>query len=145
MGYLNVTGGNVQDYDAITQLIVDIDKVIPIVHCGYDQWNASQWAITCTEAGMPLNPYSQSLGSFNRPTKEFERLLKSGKIVLDDNPCIRWMFSNATLKVDPINENCKPVKSGNNPNNKIDGVVSNLMALGIYLWAADITPNMTVI
>ena len=145
MGYLNVTGGDVQDYDAITQLIMEIDKVIPIVHLGYDTWNATQWAIQCTEAGMPMNPYSQSLGSFNRPTKEFERLLKSGKIVLDDNPCVRWMFSNATIKTDPINENCKPVKSGNNPNNKIDGVISNLMALGIYLWAADVEPNMTVL
>jgi len=37
-------------------------------------------------------PYSQSLGSFNRPTKEFERLMLSNKIVLDENVLVRWAF-----------------------------------------------------
>lgn len=52
--------------------IVNIQKV------GYDKWNATQWAIKATELGLPLEEYPQTIGNFNRPTKELERLILSG-------------------------------------------------------------------
>jgi phage terminase large subunit-like protein len=71
------------------------------------------------------------LGSFNRPTKEFERCIKLGKIFIDNNEITKWMFSNVALKRD-FNENVKPVKGGDE-SGKIDGVISNVQALGGYL------------
>ena len=68
--------------------------------------------------------------SFNRPTKEFERLIKSGRVVIDDNPITRWCFSNVVLKYDH-NENVKPTKLENQQ--KIDGTISMIEALGVYL------------
>lgn len=126
-GYLDVTPGNVTDYDYILEKLMEVNSAIPIYKCCYDSWNSSQFVISATGKGIPMMPYSQSLGSFNRPTKEFERKLLSGKAVLDENPVTRWCFLNARLKVDHY-DNCKPVKD--QKSQKIDGAVAILMALG---------------
>lgn len=129
-GFLTITNGNCTDYDYILNNIKEINKIIYINQIAFDQWNATQWAITATSEGLPIAPFSQALWNFNKPTKELERLIKSGKVVIDDNPITRWCFSNCVLKFDH-NENCKPIKE--QPNNKIDGVIAMIQALGILL------------
>ena len=131
-GHLIVTDGNVVDYDYIRGVMKDVQDECPIIHVCYDAWNSTQWAIDCTEEGYPMQPFSQSIGNFSRTVKEFERLIRSGKVVIDDNPITRWMFSNVELKVDH-NENCKPIKEGMKKKKKIDGVIAILEALGGYL------------
>ena len=129
-GYLTITDGNVTDYDYILRDILKANSEVFIYKIAYDSYNATQWAIDATTEGLPLEPYSQALWSFNRPTKELERLIKSGKVVIDNNEITRWCFSNVTLKSDH-NENIKPVKGSDMQ--KIDGVISMIEALGIYL------------
>lgn len=129
-GYLTVTDGNVTDYDYILKDILKVNECLYIDKIAYDSYNATQWAINATTEGLPLEPFSQALWHFNKPTKEFERLIKSKKIILDNNPITRWCFSNVTLKFDH-NENCKPVKTIDMQ--KIDGVIAILEALGTYL------------
>jgi len=127
---LEITPGNVTDYDYILIDLLKLNNKIFINKIAYDSYNSTQWAIDATAEGLPLEPFSQSLGNFNRPTKELERLIKSGKVVIDDNEITRFCFSNVILKSDYC-ENVKPVKSTNQ--NKIDGVISMIEALGIYL------------
>lgn len=129
-GFLTITDGNVTDYDYITNDILKVNKYLYINKIAYDEYNATQWAITATSEGLPLEAYSQALWHFNKPTKEFERLIKSGKVIIDDNPITRWCFGNVILKYDH-NENCKPSKEQNQT--KIDGVIAILEALGTYL------------
>ena len=126
-----MTSGNVIDYDEILKDMIDFNNEHYIQSMGYDAWNATQWANNATANALSIEPYSQTLGSFNRPTKEFERLLLSDKIIIDYNPVIRWMFSNAEIKYDS-NGNIKPIKSGGS-SNKIDGIISMLESLGTYL------------
>lgn len=140
---LIVTPGNVTDYDYILNKIKEIDKKVQVVKISYDSWNATQFAINATEAGMNMSPYSQSLGNFNKPTKEFERLLLSGHIVLDNNEMVRWCFQNCCLKSD-YNENVKPVKGGTKYQ-KIDAVIAILEALGGLLEEPYYTPFLDVI
>lgn len=130
-GMVKVTGGNVTDYDAITTDILRLSDVTDIVWIGYDKWNATQWAIDATEKGLPLSEYSQAIGNFNKPTKELERLLLSGKVVLMNNDITRFCFRNVALKFDH-NGNCKPNK-GLDASKKIDGVIAIITALGVYL------------
>jgi len=130
-GFLTITDGNVTDYDYILNDILRISETVYIDKIAYDSYNATQWAINATEQGLPLQPYSQALWSFNRPTKEIERLIKSGKIILDNNEITRWCFANCMLKWDS-SANCKPIKGGNEQN-KIDGVIAIIEALGIFL------------
>ena len=133
-GLLRVTPGNVTDYDYITQDIIRHNEHVTIVKVGYDKWNATQWAIDCTNLGMPLEEYPQTLGNFNRPTREMERLILSGQIVIDNNDITRFCFRNVELKSD-WNGNVKPIKDVSKK--KIDGVIASLEALGCAL----VTPS----
>lgn len=126
-GYLIATQGNVTDYDEVLKLLMKLQNVVPIQLVSYDMWNSTQWAISATEQGLPLQPYSQSIQSMNRPTKELERLIRSGKVIIDKNPITSFCFENAVPKLD-WNDNIKIVK--NSQMQKIDGVISIIMALG---------------
>ena len=130
--YVKVTSGNVVDYDYILKDQLQIYDKTYLLAVGYDSWNATQWAIDATSEGLPLYPYSQAIGNFNRPTKYFEMLLRQGKIVIDYNPCVRWCFNNCELKYDH-NNNTKPVKSAGNQDRKIDPIIAMIQALGTYL------------
>ena len=129
-GFLNVTNGNVTDYERITTKIQEITEQIQIAQVSYDQWNATQWAISMTNLGYNLQPFSQSIGSMNRPTKELERLIMSGKIVLFPNPIDVFCFQNCKPKYD-LNDNLKVTKES--WNQKIDGIVAMINALGGFL------------
>jgi phage terminase large subunit-like protein len=59
-----------------------------------------------------------------------EKLIKDKKVVIDNNDITRFCFSNVILKFDAA-ENVKPIKASNQ--NKIDGVISMIEALGAYL------------
>lgn len=140
-GFLNITPGNVTDHDYILKKQLEIRSQIQVYQCAYDAFNATQYTVNCTHEGFDMIPFSQSLGSFNRPTKEFERLILSGKVVIDFNPITRWCFTNVALKVD-IYENVKPIK-GSGHENKIDGCISMLQALGLKIYQE--LPDLTIV
>ena len=129
-GLITITPGNVTDYDYILNDLIDTDKAVYLVKVGYDQWNATQFVINATDRGLPMEPVSQSIGNFNQPTKELERLLLSGKAVIDNNIINRHCFRNVVMACDR-NGNTKPSKQFEEK--KIDGVISALTALGVYL------------
>ncbi len=141
-GLLTITDGNVTDYDIVLSDILKFNSHIGLTKISYDAYNATQFCINATSAGLPMQPFSQALWNFNRPTKYFEILIKSGKIVLDDNEITRWCFSNVYLKTDH-NENVKPVKT--TPQQKIDGVIAILEALGGYLEEPQFNNEITII
>lgn len=142
-GHLIVTEGNVQDYDYVLDLIKKIDRVIPIAGIYYDTWNAIQFAVNATNEGLPMFPYSQTLGNFNRPTKTFEILLKKGAVMMDYSPLVLWCFANATLKRD-FNDNCKPVKA-DTKHGKIDCCIAMLQALGGYFLDTNEVGDLTAL
>lgn len=127
-GYLTVTAGNVTDYDYVLTDLLKISGIVLINKVAYDAYNATQFAINATEKNLPLEPFSQALWNFNRCTKDFERLIKCGKVVIDNNEITRYCFSNVSLKYDH-NDNCKPIKL--EAMQKIDGVIAMLEALGV--------------
>jgi phage terminase large subunit-like protein len=139
--YATITSGNVVDYEYILNDQVKVTSKLQLIAMEYDSWNATQWAINATNIGLPLQPYSQAFGNFNKPTKFLEMIILSDKVVIDNNPCIKWCFSNVELKVDH-NDNCKPIKSNNDKNKKIDPVISMIQALGGYLNSPQFNPEI---
>ena len=129
-GSMIITPGNVTDYDYILNHIMQINSIMGIEGVYYDKWNSTQFAITATDAGLNMQPYSQAVGNFNAPTKEFERLLKEGNLIIDKSSNILWQIGNVELKMD-INGNVKPTKEKDKK--KIDSVISMITALGGYL------------
>lgn len=129
-GLITITPGNVTDYDYILNDIMDIRDKVYIQKIAYDTWNATQFTINAEEKGLPMETFSQVLGNFNRPTKEMERLLLSGKAFIDNNVINRHCFRNVVMARDR-NGNTKPSKQFEEK--KIDGVIGMLEALGVYL------------
>ena len=127
---LIVTPGNCTDYDYILNKIMEINEKVTIAQVSYDKWNSTQWAISATEQGLNLQPYSMSIGSLNRPTKEIARQILSENVVIYPNKIDNFCFDNSVVKRD-WNDNEKIIKENNM--NKIDGVIAMIMALGGYL------------
>lgn len=128
-GYITITSGNVTDYSFILKDMIEINKTCQINLCSYDSWNATQFTIEATEAGLNMSPFSQSTSSLNRPTKELSRLVMSERVIIEENPVTTWMFNNVILR--EYGENIRPDKA--KKSDKIDGVMSMLMSLGGYL------------
>lgn len=129
-GYLILTDSPTTDYNYIKNQILYWYNHLDVQGVFYDAWNSTQLTNDLINEGLPMQSFSQSIGHFSRPTKEYERLILSGKIVLDDNPINRFCHDNVELKVD-MNGNCKPI--GDHNAKKIDGVIAQLTALGGYL------------
>lgn len=131
-GLLTVTSGNVVDYSKVIVDIQAINKTLPIECISYDQWQSTMAIIKLTELGFNCQPYSQTTGSMNRPTRHLEMIARNGTLKLDKNLITSWMFGNCEIMEDS-NGNIKPVKQNKNSERKIDGVHSTLNALGKYL------------
>lgn len=135
-GDLIKTNGNVVDYDNILEDMKRVDAYCNVITWAYDSYNATQLSLNATASGLNFVPFSQSLGNFNRPTKELERLILQGKVVIDTSLLTKFCFRNCELIYDH-NDNCKPKKLDGNKNNKIDIVIAMLECLGAYLADID--------
>ena len=130
--YLDLTSGNVVDYDYVINKLKQIHNIVPIQAISYDSWQSTALIIKLTELGFNCVPYSQTIGSMNRPTRHLEMIARNNHLVLDDNPINRWCFANCELRED-YNGNVKPTKLNKVSENKIDGVAAMSDALGHYL------------
>ena len=131
-GYVTVTPGNVIDYDFVKAHILRIVADYDLRTSAYDRWNSSQTIIDLQNEGMECNPFGQGYGSMSAPTKEFEKLVLTGKIEHFGNPVLRWMLASTLVKTDPAG-NIKPDKEKSTQ--KIDGIVAAIMALGEWMTA----------
>lgn len=126
-GYITVTPGNVTDYDYILADIAKLSELYDIRVIAYDPWNASSIASKLVDQGANLQPFTQTIGNYAMPTKEFERIVGLGIVDHYDNPVARWMLSNVVIRED-VNGNRRPDKAKSSE--KIDGIVAAIMALG---------------
>ena len=140
-GSMIVTPGNVIDNDFIVSYIGEISRVVSITGVYLDKWNAVSAQIALTEAGFNVNEFSQSIGNYNACTKEYERLVREGKVVIDKSANVLWQHGNVFLKQD-FNGNVKPSKES--ASKKIDSVISMTTALGGYLKEGGIDTDFTI-
>lgn len=129
---LTFTDGNVTDYDFVRRDIVDFSKRFNVRQIAMDRWNATQLSIQLQGDGLDLVGYGQGVASMSAPSKMLENLIASGKIRHGGNPVLSWMAGNATVKVDAAG-NIRPVKPKAGSPERIDGIVSLVMALGIQM------------
>jgi phage terminase large subunit-like protein len=129
-GYVKVTEGNVIDYDFVKTDILRFVADYNLKTSAYDRWNSSQTIIDLQNEGMIFNPFGQGYGSMSAPTKEFEKLVLTGKVEHFGNPVLRWMLASTVIKSDPAG-NIKPDKEKSTQ--KIDGIVASIMALGEWM------------
>lgn len=141
-GELDITPGNVIDHDYITNKIAWINTICPVMAIYYDPYNSSQWAVNMTELGYNMQQYGQNIGNMTRPTKEFQRLVLSGEMVMQKSSNFLWQLMGATIKED-INQNIKVVKQSYN-RQKIDNVIACICALGGFLKEGGIATDFEI-
>lgn len=128
---LKMTDGNVTDYDVIRKDVNEFARQYNMRQLAIDRWNATQLSIQLNQDGHDVVGFSQGIGSMSAPSKLLENLVVSGKIRHAGNKVLTWMAGNASVKVDS-NGNFRPVKPKQGSAERIDGIVSLIMALGIH-------------
>lgn len=128
---LTMTDGNVTDYEVIRRDINEFAKKHNVKQIAVDRWNATQLSLGLQADGHDVVGFSQSVGALSPPSKMLENLVLSGRIRHGGNLVLAWMASNCQVRVD-ANENIRPVKPKPGSPHRIDGIVSLVMALGVY-------------
>ena len=140
MGYLTLTSGDVIDYDFIKLQVEDLGKIYDIRGIGIDRWCGTQLTIQLQGMGFDMIPFGQGYGSMTDPAKDFEAKVISKELLHGGHPVMRWMASNVQIEMD-ASGNIKPSK-GKSPQ-KIDGIVSAIMAIGVSNLADPIQSKIT--
>jgi len=130
-GSLNVTPGDVTDFSLIEEELEADVKRFNVQSIPYDPWQATKFAQDMQRRGVTtMVVYNNTVPNFSEPMKEFELLVRDGRLFHDNNPCFNWMISNVVYELDR-KENIFPRKE--REQNKIDGPVAAIMALGRWI------------
>lgn len=139
---LTFTPGDVTDYDVIKRDVDEFAKTYNIRQIGIDRWNATQLAGQLAGSGHDIVGFSQGIGSISAPSRVLENLIASGKIRHNGNKVLSWMIGNVAVRED-ASSNIKPIKPKPGSPERIDGVISLVMALGVYInKPADLNPDI---
>lgn len=127
MGLLRVTPGQDIDqrkiYNDITE---EFAKKFSIQSIGYDPWNANTLALPLRDAGFQMVETRQGVATMSEPSKLFEALIRSKRLVHNGHQIFRWNVGNVSVKED-LKENIFPFKSSRKK--RIDGVIAAIIAL----------------
>lgn len=127
-GYVQVTDGDITDFDVVAEDLRSICRDYDVQEIAFDPALSMYFATKLIEEGLPLVEITQRALFFTPPLIQVENLVHEGKLVHDANPVMNWMVSNLVVKVSKFNELRAPTKE--RPENKIDGPIAMLMALG---------------
>lgn len=136
-GHLQVTEGEVIDFDLIEDAIRADVSALQVEEVPYDPWQATQLASHLLEEGAPMVEYRQTVQNMSEPMKMLEALVLQRKLTHNANPMMTWMISNVVCHRD-AKDNIYPRKERDE--NKIDGPVAAIMALGRFVATRETMP-----
>ena len=126
-GWLTVTDGNEIDFNEIQEDVrQDLEKY-NAKEITYDPWRATQLAQGLQADGANIIEFRNTVANMSPAMYELEAAITSGRFHYDGNPILTWMMSNVVAKID-AKDNIYPRKE--KQENKIDGVVALIMAIG---------------
>lgn len=127
-GYVQVTDGDITDFDVLADDMRSDCRQFDMQEIAFDPALSMYFAGKLIEEGLPLVEIAQRSLFFTPPLIQVENLVLEKKLKFDGNPVMTWMVSNLVVKVSKFNELRSPTKE--RPENKIDGPMAMLMALG---------------
>jgi len=128
-GYIIELPGVISDHNIVANDIQDTLNENNVQSIAYDQKSAAPIVLQLGSY-VDMEPFDQSITSISFPTKELNSFIGRGLLNHFNNPVLRWMMSNVVIYTDP-NENIKVVK--HKSTDKVDGVISLIMAIGQWL------------
>ena len=126
--YVQVTDGDLTDFDVVAEDLRSLCSMFDVQEIAFDPALSMYFAGKLIEEGLPLVEITQRAMFFTPALIQVDNLVLEKKLVHDGNPVMSWMVSNLVVKVSKFNELMSPTKE--RPENKIDGPIAMLMALG---------------
>lgn len=133
-GRLVLTPGGVIDFAYIEDDLREASSMFELREVPYDPFQATQLSTRLASEGFPMVEYRPTVLNFSEPMKELEGLVLKGRLHHDGDPVLAWMMSNVVAHLD-TKDNIYPRKE--RPENKIDGVVALISALGRAIVGGD--------
>lgn len=133
-GRLVATPGDVTDFGQIEAEVLEDASRFQVREIAYDPWQAENMAQRLQANGASVIEYRATVQNFSAPMKELAALVLQGRLHHDGCPVLAWMVSNVVCHLD-AKDNIYPRKE--RPENKIDGVVAAIMALGRVMAEQD--------
>lgn len=131
-GLLHVTEGNVTDYAAVRQGIIECAKKYTIRQIAVDRWNSTHLTQLLQEDGLPVVGFGQGYGSMSAPARQLEAWVVGGKLLHGGHEVLTWQAGNVAIQTD--GHNIKPSKQRSHE--RIDGIVALTMAAGMHATTA---------
>jgi phage terminase large subunit-like protein len=127
-GYVQQTDGDITDFDVVAEDLRSYCRQFDVQEIAFDPALSMYFAGKLIEEGLPLVEITQRAMFFTPALIQVENMVLEKKLKFDGNPVMTWMVSNLVVKVSKFNELRSPTKE--RPENKIDGPMAMLMALG---------------
>ncbi|CAD7336072.1 terminase large subunit [Sphingomonadales bacterium 56] len=132
LGLLDVTTGNIVDYDEIEAAISEAAERFQVEHVPYDPFQATQLSTRLAKTGVPVIEYRPTVLNFSEPMKELDALMRSRRIIHGGDPVMEWEISNVVGAPDK-KDNVYPNKPEGQAHLKIDNPVALMSALGVHM------------
>ena len=127
---IGLTPGNVIDFEFIEQDLIEDCRRFDVQQIGFDPWHSTELSTRMMAEGLPMIEFPMTVKRISEPMKNLEALILQKRIQHPRDPVLDWMMSNVEAKID-AKENVFPRKA--RPENKIDGAVSLIAALGLAM------------
>jgi phage terminase large subunit-like protein len=138
-GEVIVTDGAMIDFARIKEDILGIAEMFPRVEVGFDPYQATYLVTQLMEHDITCIKFPQQVATMSPAMKRLDALMLSSQLRHRHGPKspMTWMISNVVARVD-AKDNIYPRKE--RPENKIDGPVSLIMAIGRSMSVVEDTP-----
>lgn len=134
LGLIKVTDGAMTDYKLIEDELREDAEKFNVKEVAYDPWQANYLSSNLMNEGLTMIEVRPTVKHMSSAMKELEGRIAAQKIEHAGCPVIEWMMSNVVCVTD-VRDNIYPRKE--KPENKIDGPVAVIMAMGRALVPDD--------
>lgn len=133
-----IADGEMNDMIQIRDDILGIRDKFQLEEVAYDPSNARMMVSELEAEGIKCTEITASQKNFSDPMKTMDGLIREKSIAHNGDPVFTWMLSNVVTK--EIRDMVYPNKD--RVENKIDGVVAHIMALGRWMLLEDEEPSV---
>jgi len=134
-----IADGEMNDQTQIRDDIIDLRNKFQLEEVAYDPDQARMMVSELEADGIKCTEVTASMKNFSDPMKEMDGLIRERCIAHDGDPVFSWMLSNVVTKP---NHRDQVYPRKERDENKIDGPVAHIMALGRWMLLEDEEPSV---
>lgn len=127
-GLMELTPGNWVDTRRVRERLLKAREEYRIEEVAYDPYKMTELAQALQdEDGFQMVEHPQTIKTMGPPTREVERLIRTGEMEHGNHPILNWMLGNCQLRR-TYQDDYQIVKADTKVRYKVDGIVAMIMA-----------------